>query len=213
MKKNSHISMLRIPKKILVAGMILVTAVALASCGNSSSSGASDSSSSSSSGSSDGKVLVAYFSASGNTEAVARDIAEATGGDIFEIQPQDAYTSDDLDWTDDNSRVNQEHDDESKRDIALVTTTPDNWDSYDVVFVGYPIWWGDAAWPVDNFVTGNDFSGKKVIPFCTSLSSGIGNSGSNLTSMAGTGDWQKGHRFSESPDKSDVQDWIDSLDI
>lgn len=205
--------MLRIPKKILVAGMILVTAVALASCGNSSSSGASDSSSSSSSGSSDGKVLVAYFSASGNTEAVARDIAEATGGDIFEIQPQDAYTSDDLDWTDDNSRVNQEHDDESKRDIALVTTTPDNWDSYDVVFVGYPIWWGDAAWPVDNFVTGNDFSGKKVIPFCTSLSSGIGNSGSNLASMACTGDWQKGHRFSESPDKSDVQDWIDSLDI
>ena len=124
-----------------------------------------------------GGVLVVYYSATGNTENVANYIAEATGGDLFEITPAEPYTSDDLNWTDDNSRVTLEHEDESLRDVELVAETVDNWDRYDTVFIGYPIWWGIAAWPVDGFVEANDFTGKTVIPFCTSSSSGIGESG------------------------------------
>lgn len=93
----------------------------------------------------DGNVLVVYYSASGNTEAIAGYIAEATGGDLFAITPAEPYTSDDLNWTDKNSRVSQEYADESLRDVELTTTEVDNWDSYDTVFIGYPIWWGVAA--------------------------------------------------------------------
>ena len=133
-------------------------------------------------------VLVVYYSATGNTEQVAQYIADSTGGDLFEIQPVEPYTDDDLNWTDDNSRVSQEHADESLRDVELVADTVDNWDQYDTVFIGYPIWWGITAWPVDGFVEANDFSGKTVIPFCTSSSSGLGQSGQLLADMAGTGD-------------------------
>ena len=104
-------------------------------------------------------------------------IADATEGDLFELEPTEPYTDDDLNWSDDNSRVSQEHENEDQRDVELVSTTPENWDSYDTVFIGYPIWWGIAAWPVDHFVEDNDFTGKTVIPFCTSTSSGIGDSG------------------------------------
>lgn len=99
-----------------------------------------------------GKTLVVYFSGSGNTKRVAEDIAAATGGTLFELVPVTPYTSADLSWTTAGSRVNREHDDESLRDIPLVTTTPENFDEYDTVFIGYPIWWGIAAWPVNNFV-------------------------------------------------------------
>lgn len=158
-----------------------------------------------------GKALVVYFSASGNTERVAGYIAEATGGTLFELVPVTPYTSADLSYTMVGSRVNREHEDESLRDIALETTTPDNFDDYDVVFVGYPIWWSVAAWPVNNFVKNNDFGGKTVIPFATSASSGLGSSGTNLRDMAGTGNWLGGQRFSSSASKSDVEKWIDGL--
>lgn len=158
-----------------------------------------------------GRTLVVYFSATGNTEEAANYIAEATGGDIFEIQPAEPYTDDDLNWTDDNSRVTREHEDESLRDVELVADTADNWDQYDTVFIGYPIWWGIAAWPVDTFVEANDFTGKTVIPFCTSSSSGIGQSGQLLADLAGTGDWQEGQRFSSGVSQDEVQEWIDGL--
>lgn len=158
-----------------------------------------------------GKVLVVYYSATGSTKAVAETIADTTGGDLFEITPKEPYTSDDLNWSDDNSRVSREHEDESLRDVELTTTTVDNWDSYDTVFIGYPIWWAIAAWPVDNFVKDNDFTGKTVIPFCTSASSGIGQSGSLLADMAGTGDWLDGERFSSGASDSEVQDWVKQL--
>lgn len=160
-----------------------------------------------------GKTLVVYYSATGTTEGVAQTIADATGGDLFEIQPVEPYTDDELDWTNDDSRVSREHDDESLRDVDLVSTSVDNWDSYDTVFIGYPIWWGIAAWPVDNFVKGNDFSGKTVIPFCTSSSSGLGQSGTLLEQMAGTGTWQEGQRFSSGASASEVQDWVNSLGL
>ena len=163
--------------------------------------------------SSNSKVLVVYYSATGSTKAVAETIANTAGADLFEITPVDPYTSDDLNWTDDNSRVSVEHNDESKRYVELTQVTPDNWDDYDTVFVGYPIWWGIAAWPVNNFVKGNDFSGKTVIPFCTSSSSGLGQSGDLLADMAGTGDWQDGERFSSGASSSNVESWVNGLDL
>ena len=133
------------------------------------------------------------------------------GADLFQIVPVNEYTSADLDWTDDNSRVSREHDDESLRNVELVSTTVDNWDEYDTVIIGYPIWWGIAAWPVDTFVKANDFTGKTVIPFCTSASSGLGQSGDLLAEEAGTGNWLEGHRFSSNPSDSDINAWTDSL--
>ena len=160
-----------------------------------------------------GSVLVVYYSASGHTKTVAGYIAQATGGDIFEITPVEPYTDDDLNWSDSDSRVTREHEDESLRDVELTTTEVENWDSYDTVFIGYPIWWGIAAWPVDGFVEANDFTGKTVIPFCTSSSSGLGESGELLAELAGTGDWQEGQRFRSSAGQADVDEWVDSLGL
>ena len=158
-----------------------------------------------------GKTLVVYFSAQGHTQEVAQKIADNLGADIFEIVPAEEYTSDDLDWTDSNSRVTREHENESLQDIELVSTTVDNWDSYDTVLIGYPIWWGVAAWPVDTFVKANDFNGKTVIPFCTSSSSGLGESGDLLEEEANGGNWLEGQRFRSNPSDSDINNWTDSL--
>lgn len=156
-------------------------------------------------------MLVVYFSAQGHTKEVANQIAKNLGADIFEITPAQEYTSDDLDWTDDNSRVSREHNDESLRNVELTTTEVPNWDSYDTILLGYPIWWGIAAWPVNTFVANNDFSGKTIIPFCTSSSSGMGQSSDLLAELAGTGDWQEGHRFSSNASASEIQQFTDSL--
>lgn len=160
-----------------------------------------------------GNTLIVYYSATGNTEEVANMIADATGGDLFELELVEPYTDDDLNYNDENSRVSQEYADESLRDVELVSTTVDGWDSYDTVFIGYPIWWGIAAWPVDSFVENNDFTGKTVIPFATSASSGLGESGQLPADMAETGEWQEGMRFSSSPDEAEVQEWIDGLGL
>lgn len=135
------------------------------------------------------KNLVAYYSASGTTERIADYIAEEMNADVFVITPVNEYTDADLNWTDSNSRVVQEHNNPDTRHVELVQTIPDNFDSYDNVFIGYPIWWQEAAWVVDDFVTENDFTGKNVIPFCTSMSSPLGESGTKLAAMAGTGNW------------------------
>lgn len=160
-----------------------------------------------------GKTLVVYYSATGNTEEAANYIATATNADVFELEPKDPYTDADLDWTDDNSRVVYEHDNPDARDIELVAATVSDWESYDTVFIGYPIWWGIAAWPMDNFVKANDFTGKTVVPFCTSSSSGLGESGELLAELAGTGDWLEGERFSSGVSEDTVQTWIENLDL
>lgn len=214
---------------LLLAGLMMFS---LAACGQSSSTATTSSQNSSNTGSAtqqtgsapegtqtadttsgNGKVLVVYYSASGNTARVAKDIADTAGADIFEITPTEPYTSDDLDWTNEDSRVSREHEDESLRDVPLTTTEVENWDEYDTVFIGYPIWWAIAAWPVDNFVKNNDFTGKTVIPFATSASSGMGQSGELLSEMAGTGDWQEGQRFSSGASQSDVADWVNELNL
>ena len=157
------------------------------------------------------KILVVYYSATGNTDEVAHKIAENLDADIFEIKPVDEYSYDDLNWTNSNSRVSREHEDESLRNVELQSTTVDNWDEYDTVLIGYPIWWGLAAWPVDTFVKANDFNGKTVIPFCTSSSSGLGQSGELLAEEANGGNWLEGQRFRENPSDSDINNFINSL--
>lgn len=208
----------------VVLSCLLMFCLVACSSGGSGSTSSADTSSSSVSSASDetsatteesstdlGNVLVVYYSATGNTERVANSIAEATGGDLFEIEPTEPYTDDDLNWNDESSRVSREYEDESLRDVPLVNTTVDDWDDYDTVFIGYPIWWGIAAWPVDGFVEANDFSDKTVIPFATSASSGMGQSGELLADLAGTGDWQDGMRFSSGAGDDEVQEWVETL--
>lgn len=208
----------------VVLSCLLMFCLVACSSGGSGSTSRADTSSSSVSSASDetsatteesstdlGNVLVVYYSATGNTERVANSIAEATGGDLFEIEPTEPYTDDDLNWNDESSRVSREYEDESLRDVPLVNTTVDGWDDYDTVFIGYPIWWGIAAWPVDGFVEANDFSDKTVIPFATSASSGMGQSGELLADLAGTGDWQDGMRFSSGAGDDEVQEWVETL--
>lgn len=220
-------------KKLVTVFLSLAMALSLAACGTSASNETSAPDSSAPAASSEvqedtesaasaeetesgeetGSTLVVYFSATGNTEQAAQYIADITGGDLFQLEPAEPYTDDDLNYGNEDSRVSREYADESLRDVELVEDTVENWEQYDTVFIGYPIWWGIAAWPVDGFVEANDFTGKTVIPFCTSASSGLGESGQLLAEMAGTGDWQEGMRFSSSVSEADVQEWIDSLNL
>lgn len=165
------------------------------------------------SGTEDGKTLVVYYSASGNTENVANYIAAKMGADVFELEPVEPYSSDDLDWTDRDSRVSQEYANPEQRDVELVATEAPDWESYDTVFIGYPIWWHIAAWPVDGFIAANDFTGKTVIPFCTSSSSGLGESGELLAEAAGTGNWLEGERFQSRASEEEVQAWVEGLGL
>ena len=157
-----------------------------------------------------GNVLVAYFSATGNTEGVATVIAERLGADVFAIEADEPYTEVDLNYNDDASRVSVERADGTNPELAQVT--PDGWADYDTVLLGYPIWWGEAAWPLRTFVEGNDFGEKIVVPFCTSASSGIGRSGERLAELAGAGDWLEGERFSSGAG-DEAADWATGLGL
>lgn len=162
-------------------------------------------------GKTDKKVLVVYYSAQNHTKSVAEKIANNLNADTFEIVPEEIYTSKDLDWTDNNSRVSKEHDNESLRNIKLRNTTVENWEEYDTILIGYPIWWGVAAWPVNNFIKANDFTNKTVIPFCTSSSSSLGQSGKLLEEEANSGNWLEGQRFSSNASDSNIKNWTDSI--
>lgn len=161
----------------------------------------------------DGKVLVVYFSGSGNTERAAKAIAEASKAYTFVIEPSEPYTEEDLNYRNSDSRVNKEHENESLQDVSLKNTKVSDWESYDTVFIGYPIWWGIAAWPVNNFVKSNDFNGKTVIPFATSTSSGMGDSGKNLKEMAKTGNWLEGKRFASDASEDEITKWVEELQL
>ena len=157
-------------------------------------------------------TLVVYYSATGNTKAVGDAIAEHLDADVFELTPADSYTQADLDYNDDDSRVSREYV-EYVRTVELVKATPDGFEGYDTVFLGYPIWWGENSWVVNNFAIENDFEGKTVIPFCTSASSPIGTSAEDLAAMAGTGKWQDGKRFASGVAAEDVTAWVDGLGV
>ncbi|OUO69585.1 flavodoxin [Thomasclavelia spiroformis] len=206
-----------IMKKVITLIMSLFLVLGLSGCSNNSQDESSNSSTNENktentdTTTTDSKTLVVYYSATGNTEEAANLIVQETNGDIFELEPVEPYSDDDLNWSDENSRVVYEHDHEDARNVELVSTTVENWDEYDRVFIGYPLWWQIAAWPVNSFVENNDFTGKTVIPFCTSSSDGIGESGQLLADMAGTGNWLEGRRFSSSVSQDDIQEWIASL--
>ena len=203
--------------KKLTALLACLALVLLCACGSKAPAAPTDASQTPAAGTEEsprsGKVLVAYFSATSHTERVAGDIAAAAGGDLFAIVPAQPYSADDLDYNDPDSRVSREHNDPSLQDVPLAAAAPDNWSDYDVVFIGYPIWWGSAAWPVNTFLKGNDFTGKTVIPFATSASSGLGSSADQLAQMAGTGTWQAGQRFSSGVSAGDIQAWVSGLGL
>ncbi len=158
-----------------------------------------------------GKVLVVYYSQTGTTEGVAKIIARETNADLVKLEVKNEYTSDDLNWTDKNSRVNREHDNPNGRNVELKNAVIPDFSSYDTVFIGYPIWWREASWVLDDFVKKNDFTGKTVIPFGTSMSTGDGTSGNRLKKLTKTGNWVDGQRFSSSYNESEVIDWVKSL--
>ena len=159
-----------------------------------------------------GKTIVVYFSATNTTEGVAQKIADYTGADMFELTPKQPYSDADLNWTDQSSRVNAEHNDPN-RHVELETIDVPAWESYDTVYIGAPIWWQEFSWVIDDFVKGADFNGKTVIPFCTSMSSSLGQSAQHLAAKSNSGNWLDGMRFGTSATEAQVQNWIDGLNL
>ena len=158
------------------------------------------------------KTLVVYYSAQNHTKNVAEKVANNLKADIYEIKPLKEYTSDDLDWTNSNSRVSKEHNDKTLQKVELESSEVPYWEEYDTVLIGFPIWWGVSAWTVDSFVEENNFNGKTVIPFCTSSSSGLGQSGKLLSQKANGGNWLEGHRFSSNASDQEIKKWTDTLE-
>ncbi len=159
----------------------------------------------------DSKILVAYFSATGNTEGIAQQLAEGLGADLYEIVPETPYTSDDLNYSDSNSRSSVEMDDPDAR--PEISGAVENMGQYDVVLIGYPIWWGEAPRIMSTFIESYDFSGKTLAAFCTSSSSGFGSSDSALREAADSASWLDGIRFSSGASSEDILEWANGLGI
>ncbi len=158
------------------------------------------------------KSLVAYFSASGVTKRVAEKLATVVKGDIYEITPEKPYTSADLNWMDKNSRSSIEMKDHSSR--PEIAGTVKNMEEYNVVYVGFPIWWYVAPTIINTFLESYDFSGKTVIPFATSGGSGMGNTLNELKpSCSSNTKWCEGKRFSSSVSENELEDWVNGLNI
>lgn len=157
------------------------------------------------------KVLVVYFSATNTTEGVAEHIANGLNADIYEIVPEDPYTDADLNYNDNNSRTTIEMNDPNAR--PAISSSVENMEQYDVIFVGYPIWWGEAPRIVSTFMESYDFSGKTIVPFCTSGGSGIGSSASNLERLTSGATWLDGRRLNGSDSQDTVMEWVSSLDL
>ena len=208
-------------KKLICLVLLAVLTVSLVACSTTRSSETTTQQTPSSSttggseqktdGEAGGKTLVAYFSATGTTKKVAELISQATGATLYEIMPTEPYTDDDLNYRNSDSRVSREHSDSSLRTVELSNAAVPNWDEYDTVYIGYPIWWGEASWVVTSFVAANDFSGKTVVPFCTSASSSLGNSTADLAKTANSGEWKEGKRFGASADADDIAAWLSEI--
>lgn len=156
-------------------------------------------------------VLVAYFSATGTTEDVAENIAGGLDADLYEIVPEEPYTDADLDYHDNNSRSTIEMNDSSSR--PAISGSVENMEQYSIVFIGYPIWWGEAPRIVSTFMESYDFSGKTIVPFCTSGGSGIGSSDSNLEELTSGATWLDGQRLNGSDSQDTVMEWVNSLGL
>lgn len=159
----------------------------------------------------EGKILVAYFSATNTTEGVAEHIANGLDADLYEIVPEDPYTDEELDYNDNNSRTTIEMNDPDAR--PAISGSVENMEQYDIVFIGYPIWWGEAPRIVSTFVESYDFSGKTIVPFCTSGSSDIGSSATNLEQLTSGAEWLNGRRLEGNASFNTVMEWVESLDL
>ena len=150
-----------------------------------------------------------HFSVTGNTRGVAEKIAAITGADVYEIEAAEEYTSEDIDYDDPDSRTTHEQNDPSVRpEIGSDALTLEG---YSTIYIGYPIWWGEEPRIMDTFVESYDFDGITMIPFCTSGSSDIGESGQNLADNAGSGNWLEGARFEGGDSEDEIREWIDGL--
>ena len=156
-------------------------------------------------------ILVAYFSATNTTEGVAQRLADGLDADIYEITPAIPYTSADLNYNDNSSRTSIEMNDPNSR--PAISGSVENMEQYDVIFIGYPIWWGQAPRIISTFLESYDFSGKTIVPFCTSGSSPIGSSATSLESLAAGASWAAGRRFSASVSQDELVQWANSLGL
>ena len=157
------------------------------------------------------KILVAYFSATGTTKGVAETAADVMGADIYEIVPEVPYTSADLNYNDNNSRSTKEMNDPNAR--PAINGSVSDMSQYDIVFIGYPIWWGEAPRIVSTFMESYDFSGKTIVPFCTSGGSGVGSSTRNLEKLTIGASFVAGQRLNGNASRSTVVSWINGLNL
>ena len=156
-------------------------------------------------------TLVAYFSATGNTEEIAQHLQTILGASLYEIIPAEPYSDDDLNYNASDCRANQEQNDPDAR--PAIDGSVDNMEGYEVIFLGYPIWWGDAPKIISTFLESYDFDGKTIVPFCTSGSSGIGNSAEPLADLAESAVWREGTRFAPGASQEEVAVWVDGLEL
>lgn len=157
----------------------------------------------------DSRILVAYFSATGTTKGVAEQIADAAGGDLYEIVPEAPYTTADLNYTDNSCRANREQNDPAVR--PAMSDSVEDLEQYDVIFLGYPIWHGQPPRIISTFLESGSFDGKTIVPFCTSGGSGFSNSG--LPELTAGASWLAGRRFSSDAAQEDIEEWIGGLDL
>lgn len=157
------------------------------------------------------KILVAFFSATNTTQGVAEQMADGLGADLYEIVPEEPYTDADLNYNDDNSRSTMEMNDPTVR--PAISGSVENMEQYDLVFLGYPIWWGEAPRIVSTFMESYDFSGKTIVPFCTSGGSGIGSSAENLADLTDGAEWIPGQRLDGGSSQDEIMEWVNSLGL
>ena len=157
------------------------------------------------------KILIAYFSATNNTEGIANHLESILNADLYEIVPETPYTSDDLNYNDSSSRSSQEMNDPGAR--PAISGSVEDMEQYEVIFLGYPIWWGEAPRIVNTFLESYDFADKTIVPFCTSASSPLGSSAAKLQDLTGSAAWLEGRRFSGGASADEVQSWVDSLHL
>ena len=156
-----------------------------------------------------GKNLVAYFSASGVTKGVAEKLAKAAGAELFEIVPEQLYTDEDLNWNNKQSRSSVEMNDRSCR--PGISTTVSDMGQYDCLFLGFPVWWYREPSIIDTFLEAYDFSGKTIVPFCTSGGSGLGETAGNMRSLAKETDVRDGKRFSSGVSEEELKTWVSGM--
>ena len=156
-------------------------------------------------------TLVVYFSATGNTEGIAQHLQAILDADLYEIVPEVPYTSEDLNYSNDDCRANREQNDPGAR--PAIDGSVDNMEDYDVIFLGYPIWWGEAPRIISTFLESYDLAGKTIVPFCTSASSGMGGSAENLAALAADATWLEGARFNPGASQEEVAAWVAGLEF